>query len=105
MRATAQISEVRDCEAVRLFDAPVCKYLQMLDACVGVPKHSIVIKYRHQGHEFIRVLGANNRETRCLRARGLGDRAGLDPDEFNAGEMLCRVIQPNETFTITVDEL
>jgi len=106
MRATVEIAGVRDCEAKRLFDAPVCKYLQMLEACVGLPKRSIVVKYRHQEHEYIRVLGAPTKETKCLRAISLEKLIGADtPKEFYVGELHCRVVQPNETFTITVHAL
>lgn len=106
MRATVKIAEVRDHEAIRLFDAPVCKFLEMQEGRVGVPKHSLVIKYRHDERTFIRVLGAKTSETRCLRARLLEEVAGASYlDEHSIGDLHCRVIQPNESFEITVHEL
>lgn len=105
MNATVVIREVPDCEAKRLFDAPSCRYLQMLEGCVGIPKRSIVIKYRHQEHEFIRVLGAHSKETKCLRSKPLMTRLNVDQeDEYYVGEMLCRVLQKGESFTITVNK-
>jgi len=75
----------------------------MLEGCVIVPKDSVVIKYRHNEQLFIRVLGANTSETTCLRAKSLNTMIGMAARQL--GELRCRVIQANESFTITVHTL
>ena len=94
----AQLVNVKN-DAVRLGDAPHCRYLELVQRCKDLPIGTIVFKYQHGRKTFVRPLATpNGLSSKVL----IGHR--IDPTEWGIalGGTLCRVMEEGESFTVQI---
>ncbi len=94
----AQLTDVKN-DAMRLGDAPACRYLELVQRFKDLPFGTIVFKYQHDKKTFVRPIATPNGLSSNVL---IGHRIDSSDRGVALGGTLCRVMKEDESFTVQI---